>query len=204
MSDNHLQSDKQSPAQRCGGVDLFPEDMPIGSMTLKMKSMDEQAWTYFYSQYKNRILSYQLTIANGDMPLAAENTQETLLRVVRHIKVFTCPQAFWSWLACLARCSAIDAARKRSNHLRILEMWAHFHESRHNCRESEHPFEYLEHFLETLSLDEAHILNLRYWHGMTVNEIASHFSITPKSIEYQMSQITRKARIHYKKTSNQI
>lgn len=204
MSENHLQSDKESPAQKCGRGDLLPEDMTIRSMTFKMKSMDELAWTYFYSQYKNRIMSYHLTISNGDMVLASENTQDTLLRVVRHIKVFTCDKAFWSWLACLAKCSAIDAARKRSKHIRILEMWAHFHESRNNDGESENPFEYLEHFLETLSLDESHILNLRYWQGMTVNEIASHFSITPKSIEYQISQINKKAKIHYKKKFNPI
>lgn len=161
MPDNHLQTDKETPAQKCRRSELFPEEMAVGSMTLKMKSMDEPAWTYFYTQYQNRILSYHLTISNGDFTQAAENTQETFLRVVRHVKVFTCEKAFWSWLACLARCSAIDAARKRSSHLRILEKWAHFHESRNNSSESENSYEYLNHFLETLSPDESYILKLK-------------------------------------------
>ena len=88
--------------------------LDVPGLTARMRRGEEAAYRDFFDAYYNRLLRYLLVVAAGDEASAAEALQSTLLRVVRHIKVFAAEEVFWSWLTVLARSAyvtfgAVDA-----------------------------------------------------------------------------------------------
>ena len=79
------------------------------------------AWRAFYDAYFDRLWRYLLVVAAGNEDTAREALQATLVRVARHIKVFSDESVFWSWLAVLARSAFADETRKRRRYFAFLE-----------------------------------------------------------------------------------
>lgn len=176
------------------GLSILP-DSEIKSLTQAMTRLDESAWESFYKQYHHRLLSYHLKLCYGDFSLASDVIQETLLRIVRHIKVFKNEKDFWRWLACLSRCSCMDAGRSRTSYSRLLEKWSHHLETNKQSNvEVEDSDTFIEEFMTSLSNDEQYLFHLRYWNGLTIKELASTLSKSEKSIEYQLSNLRKKAK----------
>lgn len=172
-----------------------PTDETVHELTRGMKNLEDPAWAEFHHLYQRRLFALHLRLAYGDLERAADNCQESMLRVVRHIRVFRTEQSFWSWLACLSRCTAIDAARRSGHHSRLMERFSHYMESMRQSRStSEGMAEEIIGFLDGLEGSQKQLANLRFHHGFTVREIAEKLSISTKTVEARLTLLNKSAR----------
>jgi DNA-directed RNA polymerase specialized sigma24 family protein len=93
----------------------------VAVLTRRMVQGDETAYRTFYDAYFDRLSRYLLVVTAGDEDAAREALQSGLVRVVRHIKIFTSEAVFWSWLTVLARSALSDQRRKRRRYLAFLD-----------------------------------------------------------------------------------
>lgn len=169
-------------------------------MTRSMSRGDEMAYRTFHSAYFDRLLRYLLVVTAGNEEAAREALQSTMIRVARHIKVFTTEETFWSWLTRLARCSLADESRKRRRYFRFLERFALF--SRPFSREvgvvrkEEDTEEALrasiERHLKGLPADEQALIERKYFARQSVRQMADELQTTEKAVESKLSRVRRK------------
>src|SRR5262245_54918402 len=93
-------------------------------LTAGLVMRHDEAFRDFHAAYFDRLLRYHLVLARGNEHSAHEALQETLLRVVRHARRFDDEEAFWSWLAVLARSAAVDGGRRRHRYWRLVTNYA--------------------------------------------------------------------------------
>ncbi|MGD0086264.1 MAG: sigma factor, partial [Verrucomicrobiota bacterium] len=116
--EEHLQSSSPRPA----ATDNSSREPPdVAALTRAMTKGDEMAWRTFYDAYFDRLWRYLLVVADGNEDAAREALQGALVRVTRHIKAFQDENAFWSWLAVLARSAFADETRKRRRYFSFLD-----------------------------------------------------------------------------------
>ncbi len=89
-------------------------------LTQRMAAGVEEAFREFHAAYFARLSRYVLVLMRADDDAARDVTQETLLRVVRHVRRFENETVFWDWLTRLARSAAADHGRKVSRYRRLL------------------------------------------------------------------------------------
>jgi len=92
----------------------------LGGLTQRMAAGAEEAFREFHAAYFARLSRYVLVLMRADDDAARDVTQETLLRVVRHVRRFENETVFWDWLTRLARSAAADHGRKASRYRRLL------------------------------------------------------------------------------------
>jgi RNA polymerase sigma factor (sigma-70 family) len=96
-------------------------DRELARLTARMRSNEEEAYRTFYLRYFDRLFRYLLVVTGGSEQQAKDALQDTLVRVVNHIKEFESEEAFWGWLTLLARSALKDQHRKTSRYSRALE-----------------------------------------------------------------------------------
>ncbi len=157
---------------------------------------DEPAYRRFYDAYYSRLLRYLLVVAAGDEEAAADALESTLVRVVRHIKVFASEEVFWSWLTVLARSAFSDQTRKRRRYLAFLERFtqhARLQQAGPDSAEAEARLQAaLEQSLAALPLDERQLVEWKYFGRRSVHEIALELQASEKAIESRLVRIRRK------------
>ena len=166
------------------------------ALTRAMAKGDEMAYRAFYDAYFDRLLRYLLVVARGDEEAAREALQLTLVRVVRHIKVFEAEPAFWSWLTVLARSAFADETRKRRRYFAFLERFtrhAHVEETVRNDGEADERLRtLLARHLTSLPADERELLEQKYFARRPVREIAAAAQTTEKAVESRLGRVRRK------------
>jgi RNA polymerase sigma-70 factor (ECF subfamily) len=157
---------------------------------------DEMAYRAFYNAYFDRLSRYLLVVAAGNEDAMREALQGTLMRVVRHIKVFQSEDVFWSWLTVLARSAFSDETRKRRRYFSFLEQF-----TRHAAVESDGASDnqtderlriLLERHVASLPPDERKLVEQKYFARRAVREIAGELQTTEKAVESKLSRIRRK------------
>ncbi len=168
----------------------------VAALTRQMVAGDETAYRTFYDAYFDRLWRYLLVVTAGDEDAAREALQAALVRVVRHIRVFSDEAVFWSWLTVLARSALSDQARKRRRYLAFLDRF-----SWHARPEPAAPgdegsdaklFAALERSLATLPFDERELVQRKYLARQPVREIAAGLQTTDKAVESRLTRIRRK------------
>ncbi len=156
---------------------------------------DEAAYRAFYQLYFARLLRYLLVLTRGREDTAREALQITLLRVVRHIRVFDSESTFWSWLTVLARSAIVDEERKRKRFLVVLaSLFQHQHvdvattDSDADAR----LWTLLEENLAVLPSDDRQLIERKYFAGESVKEIACATASTEKAVESRLGRVRRK------------
>ena len=180
----------------------MPQDGPgqeidISQLTGLMVKGDEMAYRTFYDLYFNRLLRYLLVVTGGRDEAAREAIQLTLLRVVRHIKVFQAEETFWSWLTVLARSSIVDEERKRSRYFALLDRFFVRQQLEIDSTESDtdaHLLELMEKNLALLPGDEHELIARKYLEHASVKEIADQMQTSAKAIESRLVRIRKKLR----------
>lgn len=100
-------------------------EMPdVEALTRRMVGGDEAAYRVFYDAYFDRLCRYLLVVGGGNEDAMRAALQTTLVRVVRHIKVFRSEAKFWSWLTVLARSAFRDETRRRRRYLAFPDRFA--------------------------------------------------------------------------------
>ncbi len=165
-------------------------------MTRRMVAGDEQAYRTFYDAYFNRLWRYLLVVTVGDEDAAAEALQSALVRIVRHIKVFTSEAAFWSWLTVLARSALSDQTRKRRRYLAFLDRFTWHTRTQQTIPDHAEADARLLSLLDTslaaLPFDERRLLEAKYLSRRSVHEMAQELDLSEKAIESRLVRIRRK------------
>ena len=154
------------------------------------------AWRTFYDAYFDRLWRYLLVVAAGNEDAAREALQGTLVRVIRHVKVFHNGNVFWSWLTVLARSAFADETKKRRRYFSFLDRF-----TRHTrvelagadeCQTEERLQRLLERHVALLPPDEQNLVERKYFDRLSVREIADSLQTTEKAVESKLSRVRRK------------
>ena len=176
------------------GQELAPD---VPGLTRRMSQGDEVAYRTFYDLYFNRLLRYLLVVTGGDEDAAREALQQTLLRVVRHVRPFDSEPALWSWLTVLARSSIVDEERKRRRYLSFLDRFFHRQQIEASAAADDTDAQLLallEKHLAALPEDERQLVERKYLASASVKEIAADCEQSEKAVESRLVRIRKKLR----------
>jgi len=175
-----------------------PGPLDVGVLTRKMVQGDEAAYRIFYEAYARRLSRYLLVVTRGDEDAMREALQATLVRVVRHIKVFPDETRFWNWLTVLARTALTDQRRKQSRYLAFLDRFAeHARVESAIANDSDTDAQLLallERNQELLPPDERELVERKYFGNQPVREIAAALQTSEKAVESRLTRVRRKLR----------
>jgi RNA polymerase sigma-70 factor (ECF subfamily) len=178
-------------------VDANPrESLDVPALTRRMVAGDETAYRTFHDAYFDRLSRYLLVVTGGDEEAAREALQGTLVRMVRHVRVFPDDAVFWSWLTVLARSALSDQTRKRRRYLAFLDRFTR-HSSVEQTLEEPDPADeelraLLDRNLAALPFDERDLLERKYFARESVRQIAEELHETEKAVESRLGRIRRK------------
>ncbi len=166
------------------------DSLDIEALTRRLVVGDEHAYRTLFDAYFVRLSRYLLVVTAGDEDAMREALQETFRRVVRHIRVFTDEDVFWSWLTVLARSARSDENRKRRRYFAFLDRFAKHVAVDHAASIPDEAGRDLEDRLERcmgcLSAGERALLELKYFRHCSVHEIAWQQQTTEKAIESRL------------------
>jgi RNA polymerase sigma factor (sigma-70 family) len=174
------------------------QDGALAALTARMARQDEAAFDEFLAAYRDRLFRYVIVLTRGDEEAAQEALQQTLLRIVRHIRRFDDEAVFWSWLTRLARSAVTDDVRKRNRYFAFLSRFFSRPESQapEADTNAENPalLDRLESLLPHLPAADAELIRHKYFLGLTSREIATQFETTEKAVESRLVRIRRQLR----------
>jgi len=171
---------------------MVSPEMPceVTKLTMRMVSLDEQAFQEFHRLYHPRLFRYAFVLSHGRSEDAHDIVQDVMLKVIRHIKPFVDEGAFWNWLTCLVKSSAIDRARKRSRWDSFFHRWIDRFSTRdarqHAAIDNGMSVELLQVALSKLPAAESNLLRSKYIDGTCVRELAHRMDVTEKAIESRL------------------
>ena len=164
------------------------------SLTMGLVAGDENAFRAFHENYYSRLLRYHLVLARGDEQHAREALQETFGRVARGAKRFDSEEAFWGWLAVVARSSAIDGGRRRQRYWSLLKNYATAWRAPEPPGDDALLHELLEKKLQSLAADDRALLAAKYFQGVPVRELARQTGQSEKAVEARLHRLRRQLR----------
>lgn len=172
------------------------DPVDIGALTRQLATGDEAAYRVFYEAYFDRLSRYLLVVTAGDEDAAREALQGTLVRLVRHARAFSDEGVFWSWLTVLARSSLSDERRKRRRYMAFLDRFR-LHIGTQRAAGAGSPSgdrlgELLEQKLSTLTPQERHMIEQKYFEHLPVRSIADRMNTTEKAVESSLARIRRR------------
>jgi RNA polymerase sigma-70 factor (ECF subfamily) len=180
-----LSAKKQAPAD------------DIATFTRALHLGDEAAWREFHGRYFSRLFRYLLVVTGGNEDLAGEALQQTMLRAVRHMRLFESGTVFWSWLTVLARSAAVDELRKQSRRLSFLErLFAARPPAPADPDAEERLHDLIGDALAALDDKDRDLLRRKYQEGESVRHIAGALETTEKAIESRLVRVRRELREH--------
>jgi RNA polymerase sigma-70 factor, ECF subfamily len=175
------------------------EPLDVAVLTRGMAAGDEAAYRVFYDAYFHRLFRYLLVVAAGNEDAAGEALQSTLVRVVRHIRVFPNDTVFWSWLTVLARSAFSDQTRKGRRYLAFLDRFLWQGRGQEPAPEDPDPdtrlLVQLKASLETLDDHERRIIEGKYIAGRSVRDIAAELALSEKAVEGRLTRIRQKLKM---------
>ncbi|MBI1176593.1 sigma-70 family RNA polymerase sigma factor [bacterium] len=173
-------------------------DGALAALTARMTRQEDAAFVEFLDTYRDRLFRYLIVITRGDEELTQEAMQQTMLRVVRHIRRFDDKDVFWSWLTRLARSAVTDHTRKKGRYFAFLTRFFNHQdaqkESSTNATEDPSLLDRLEELLPSLSTEDADLVKRKYYLGETSRTIAEQLGTTEKAIESRLVRIRRRLR----------
>lgn len=153
-----------------------------------MAKGEEEAFREFHAAYFGRLFRYVLVLMRGDEHAARDVAQETLLRVVRHVRRFEEEAVFWDWLACLARSAGADHGRRASRYRRLLNLFGRQPpELSEPMPDGEAPSA-LSKSLDELDENDRALLTRKYEEGSSVRELAAMHGVTEEAIESRLAR----------------
>ncbi len=172
-----------------------PPHHAIAELTAAMAEGSEAAFREFHSTHFPRLFRYVLVLMRGNEHAARDVTQETLLRVVRHVRRFDQEKTFWDWLALLARSAAADHGRSTSRYRRLLNLFA---QTASPTAPPPVDTPLLTHALKQgfSQLNEADqsLLKAKYEAGASVRSIALCRGLTEEAIESSLARARKRLR----------
>ncbi len=171
----------------------LPVQASLAVLTRRMAAGGEEAFREFHAAWFQRLFRYVFVLMRGDEAAACDVSQETLLRVVKHVRAFEGEDEFWSWLTCLARSAAADHGRKVSRYRRLLEKLSG--EAPTPAPEPELDLnETLQRGLVQLADEDRDLLQQKYSDGASVRQMAERAGASESAIESRLARARRELR----------
>jgi RNA polymerase sigma-70 factor (ECF subfamily) len=165
----------------------------VHDMTARIARGDHEAFDRFYSDYFPRLHRYLLVASGGKEETVKDTLQETMMRVIRHMKPFNEPDHLWNWLRRIARTALIDQLRKGKK--RPSEVPLLFPEGLPVEGGKDPDHELKGHLLASLArLDEGEraMVEAKYFHNKSYEDLAKDGKTTPKAVESRLARIRKK------------
>ena len=155
----------------------------VKRLTKFLKQGRERAWRQFHREYGPRLVAF-IHHLTDDLDPVSDILQETLIRVVRYVKVFDDEEVFWCWLACLARSATRDHYRRNTTRVGVMGRY----EQEVRVQESvSFSSPGLQAELEKLPADMRKLLEKKYFKGYSVKEIADEQGDSPKRVAHALA-----------------
>ncbi len=167
--------------------------MQLSEMTTGMAHGAEDAYARFYQEYQRRLYRYVYVLVGGRADEALDVSQDTMLRVMRHIREFHSEPVFWDWLTCLARSAATDSGRKASRWARLLRTLSDQPPVTPPMTPPEDMAPLLQRALTMLSEDDQALLSAKY-SGRSVRELAVELGQSEGAIESRLVRLRARIR----------
>jgi len=174
-----------------------PASTSVALLTHRLAAGEEAAFREFHALYFDRLYQFLLVVSRGHEHEAQEALQQTLLRVLRYVRVFESEEVFWSWLKVLARSAARDAGRKQQRYAVVLQQfalrWRDFAADRF-CGEDNRLGIVLEESLNELDPDDRRLIEGKYLEATSVKELSALTGLTEKAVESRLLRLRRHLR----------
>lgn len=177
---------EESVASRIGPSEGFRE------LTRALTKGSEEGWGLFFDQYARRLRGYLSACWRGEDECLDDLLQETLLRAVKHMRVFDDEGALWSWLTVLARSVVADRGRRETRWRRFMKL---FREKRPMLPKRD---ENLRAAFAKMSSEERRLLEMKYEENLKVAEIAAKLETIEKAVESRLTRARCSLRKHYR------
>lgn len=158
---------------------------PLVTLTQRMAAGDDAAFADFHAAYAPRLFRYLVVCHHGDEQTAADVLQDTLIRVVRHVRRFDDERVFWDWLTRLARTASADHGRKGGRYLRFLDRFWHSRPEVTPPGEDELASA-LDQALALLADEDASLLRAKYHEQQSQRDLAERFGVSEEAIESRL------------------
>ena len=174
------------------------EERPdIPELTRAIKRGDHAAFEQFYGIYFPRLYRYLLVSSGGWEEGVQEALQESMIRVVRHMKPFTDEADLWNWLRRIARTALIDQVRRdRKSRRSVVPMsladareWVDRDAAADGSTELKHQLGLC---LGELEQVERHLVEGKYLEGKSIKTLAAERCLTPKAVESRLARTRKK------------
>ncbi len=156
---------------------------------------DENAFDQFYGMYADRMYRYLLVVTEGNEDLAREVCQESLLRVVRHLKPFPSDEDVWRWLSRIMRSAFIDAIRKGKRGQELEQKYARYlQDILHASREEENEsvlLTLLDKAVALLEPEDRTLVEGYYFDGYSQSDLAEQIGSTAKAVGMKLVRLRR-------------
>ncbi|MCP5536205.1 MAG: RNA polymerase sigma factor [Akkermansiaceae bacterium] len=156
-----------------------------------MKRGDERAFASFHQAWFDRLFRYHMALASGNETMAKDAMQETLLRVVRYVKVFKDETVFWCWLTRLAKSSIADQCRQQGRFQRLRSRLL-ARDTTPDVPDEDGLLAALERGLGELREDDRKLIEGKYFEGRSVRDLAQEKGLTEKAVESRLGRIRGK------------
>lgn len=156
---------------------------------------DENAFNRFYDFYVDRLYRYLIVVAPREEPLVREALQETMLRVLRHIKPFEEEAVLWGWLTRVAKSVLFDLLRKKKRTVlreRPLSREGHAKDRDRADDGEESILSALRVVLKRLPDEERALVDAYYVQGVGQAELASELGRSRKAVEGRLARLRKK------------
>ena len=170
--------------------------LPVVALTRGMVRGDEDAYRKFHEDYFARLFRYLLVVTSGDEDAAREALQSSLVRVVRHVKVFEDDARFWRWLTVLARSAFLDQTRKRRRYFAFLDRFTEHTRGEaaggDDGQADARLLRLLDEQMLELPPDERNLVERKYLGRESVRDLAVSLHTSEKALESRLGRVRRK------------
>lgn len=165
-------------------------------LTRRLAAGEEEAFREFHRLYFDRLYHFLLAVTRGQEQEARDALQETLLRLLRHPRVFADEEVFWCWLKAVARNAARDAHRKQRRYFALLQNFALGRSgvSPEPGGGDNRLGALLEESLDKLEPADRLLIENKYLAGETVRELSMLAGVSDKAVESRLLRLRRHLR----------
>lgn len=165
---------------------------------------DETAFTILVKKYHKPVhaLAWHKI---GDFHIAEDITQETFLKVYKHLATLKERDRFWGWVSMIATRCCIAWLRKQQSHAKLLEgigtvvkgkaTYSQYVVDQHAETSKDAKQEFVKQLIAKLPKSERTVITLYYFQDKTCDEISKFLGVSANTIKSRLSR----ARQHIKK-----
>ncbi len=169
----------------------------VALLTRRLAAGEEEAFREFHRLYFDRLYHFLLAVTRGQEQEAQDALQETLLRLLRHRRVFAEEHAFWCWLKAVARNAARDGHRKHRRYFALLQNFAlgrRAYPREPAAGDDGRLGALLEESLDELEPEDRLLIENKYLAGETVRELSALGGLSEKAVESRLLRLRRHLR----------